>query len=129
MALAAALVLIAGCQSQKWSGQYEGERTGIVQPGKDDDIAATLKRIKLTIWPSGKFEIVDLSLTKTGTIRSIDGGIELVVKKKMDRNAPEGEPGYLAFPTEGGLMLRDQSGLSQSPITLNRTGDAPVISE
>lgn len=114
-----------GCgASFDWSGQWIGERDLLIQPGTPEDIATTVRRVRLTIKPDGTFELIEsgaprnglfLASGRSGTLRTLTVFGKPV--EQLNEPVPEAE---LALNGDGTATLTDPSSPDGKPVILRR---------
>lgn len=125
---------LAGCSQtpSRWVGVWEGERTGLTIPQKEDPIARMLRRVKFTIRADGTFERMETGIASAGEGRFGETTAYLSVKTILDRPvasdpnvARENADLILQFNPDGTLDYRDPAALTPAQVVLTRTSSVP----
>lgn len=114
---------LLGCQDgSNWVGEWRGSREVLIPEGADPSVAQTLAKVKLTIKPSGSFDLTEEGFTKSGDSSLGDKWAELRVKRMLGRNIESlGDQAAQAGGTRR-LTLK-----SENEVEMTRQGYSPVL--
>lgn len=119
-----ALLVIPGCggSGHAWKGKWVGNRDELILPGKDNDvIAATLKRIEITLNGDGTFDMVEMGIPQRGSYSLNGDEAKLKIRSRLDREVdPNMKELILTWQQDGSVLYDDPGGFYPEPVKLEK---------
>jgi hypothetical protein len=120
------LTVLAGCGQRYLSpGEWQGERDLKTPPGTEPYVATTLKRVRLTIHDSGKFDLSDGGVPYGGSVdfalRDQKLNVDLVLGQRVGGGGGATAPPDYSIKIKPDHSILLEGGVQQTPVLLAPT--------